>query len=210
MTNEATPRYDDSLENLMVVLRESQGASKPDEVLKPSGKAWGTLADGSRFEMETTWYEFIGDMHIRLVFDGPNSMVGASPDDMQRFGLSPEEAVERAISNIKRVYGLPTASPWTRRLMIVEGRCPDLNSSYFLDRAFWRGLLLDYPDGIVVGVPKRGGLLYAPISDYEEVTGLRESIGYLYRSSEHLRVSSALYLFKDDHWSVFQPPLESQ
>ncbi len=208
MTTEPTKHYDDSLENLMVVLRESEGANKPDETLKPTGKAWGTLADGSRFEMETTWHEIIGDMHIRFVFDGPNSMVGASREDLQRFGLSPEEAVERSITNIKRIYGLPTASPWTRRLMLVEGRCPDLNSSYFLDRTFWRGLLLDYPDGIVVGVPKRGGLLYTPISDHEEVAGLRQSIGYLYRSSEHLRVSSALYLFKDDRWSVFQPPQE--
>ena len=89
--------------------------------------------------------------------------------------------------------------------MQVEGKSPDLNSSYFLDRDFWRDLLRQHPEGIVAAVPKRGGLLFVPLSDRRAVNELRKGIAYLYSSSERLRVSSALYLFKDDHWTVFQP-----
>jgi hypothetical protein len=42
------------------------------------------------------------------------------------------------------------------------------------------------------------------------VRGLRNGIAYLYTSSENQRVSSALYLFKDDRWTVFQAPLKRQ
>ena len=90
--------------------------------------------------------------------------------------------------------------------MEVAGKSPDLDSSYFLDRDFWRGLLKQHPDGLVVAVPKRGGLLYAPVSDSRAVATLRKGVGYLYTSSERLRVSAALYLFKDDKWTVFQAP----
>jgi len=90
--------------------------------------------------------------------------------------------------------------------MQVQGKSPDLDSSYFLDRAFWQNLLRQHREGIVVAAPKRGGLLFTPLADSEAVDVLRKSIADLFSSSESLRVSSALYLFKDDRWTVFQPP----
>jgi hypothetical protein len=90
--------------------------------------------------------------------------------------------------------------------MQVQGRSPDLNSSYFLDKQFWSQLLAKHPDGIVALVAKRGGLLYAPLADAKAVDGMRRGVAYLHRSSEGQRISSALYLFKDGRWSVFQPP----
>jgi len=46
--------------------------------------------------------------------------------------------VERAIANIKRVYGEPSLVPWDHGLTLLQADSPDLNSSYLLDRAFWR------------------------------------------------------------------------
>jgi hypothetical protein len=46
--------------------------------------------------------------------------------------------------------------------MVVAGESPDFDSSYFLDRSFWDALSLTHPEGIVVGVPKRSGLISAP------------------------------------------------
>lgn len=90
--------------------------------------------------------------------------------------------------------------------MLVQGKSPDFDSSYFLDRPFWLGLLKQYPEGLVVCVAKRGGLLFTPLSNSEAVARLRKGVAYLYESSGNMRVSSALYLFKDDRWTVFQPP----
>ena len=195
-------------ENLMVVLRETTGANKPDEALMPSGKGKAKLPDGREVEVDAAWYDFIGDMHIRFVFDGPASMRGATPQDLAKLELSTDQALQLAMANVKRVYGEPTAKPWSGGLMEVQGKSPDLDSSYFLDRSYWRGLSKQYPEGIVVAVPKRGGLLYVPLSDAKTVQALRNAIGPLFASSDRLRVSSGLYLFKDDKWSVFQAPLK--
>jgi hypothetical protein len=51
---------------------------------------------------------------------------------------------------------------------------------------------------------------FAPPSDHRAVGLLREYIFDLSRSSESLRISSALYLFKDDRWTVFQAPVGAQ
>ncbi len=191
----------------MVVLRESIGANKQDETLRPMGKVKGQLADGKEIEIDTGWLAFIGDMHIRFVFDSETSMRNATPGDLERLKLTPDKALAIAVANIKRVYGNPVAVPWND-VFQVKGKSPDFDSSYFLDREYWAELLKRHPEGLVVCVPKRGGLLFTPLSNDKAVQGMRRGIGYLYTSSERMRVSSALYLFKDNKWTVFQPAIK--
>lgn len=198
--------FDDSAANLMVVLRESQGANKQDDALVPMGKAKARLQDGREIEIDTGWYSYLGDMHIRFVFDTPTSMPGASPKDLERLGLSPEAALQLAIKNIKRVYGEPRATPWNN-LLQVKGKSSDLDSSYFLDKEFWNAREKEHPEGLVALVAKRGGLVFAPLSDTKAVEGMRRSVAFLHSSSERMRISSALYLYKGGRWSVFQPPV---
>jgi hypothetical protein len=194
-----------SADNLVVVLRESVGENKQDEVLRPMGKMKAKLQDGKEIEIDTGWFYFLGDMHIRFVFDGPQVMSGAAPADLARLNLTPEDAVRLGVANIKRVYGKPTATSLSAGLMQVQGKSPDLDSSYFLDREFWQEALKKYPEGIVVSVAKRGGLIFVPLSDVKAVDNLRKKVSFLHSSSDRLRISSALYLFKDNHWTIFQP-----
>ncbi len=191
----------------MAVVRESAGSNKQEESLVAIGKGKMKLADGREVEFEPAFFNYLGDMHVRLVFDGPQSMAGATPEDLARLNLTPTQALSLAVSNIKRTYGKLQSVPWDSGLMQVKGKSPDLDSSYFLDREFWRELSKAHPKGIVVSVPKRGGLLYAPLSEAKSVEVLRRSVGDLFASSKTLRVSSALYLFKEDRWSVFQAPI---
>ena len=206
---QAPPDVDRSASNLMVVLRESSGQNKQDEALKPMGKSKVKLPSGETVEIDTGWFEYLGDMHIRFVFDGPNMMANATPEDLQRLQLSPDAALRLAVGNIKRVYGKPKVAPFSGGLMDVSGKSPDLNSSYFLDREFWEALNKQYPEGLVAAPIKRGGLLYAPLADAKAVEALRKGVGSLFQSSGRMRVSSALYLFKDGQWRVFQAPLKS-
>ena len=198
-----------SRDNFMVVVRESIGANRPDDRLIPSGKTKAKLPDGREIEFEMASWEFIGDTHIRFVFDGPTSMINATPPDLERLGLkSVDEALELAIANVRKVYGAPGAKTFEGGIMQVQGKSPDLDSSYFLDRNFWNDLLKKHPDGMVVSVAKRGGLLYAPTTDVKAVEGLKRGVANLHSSSQRLLVSSALFLFKDGKWSVFQAPVK--
>lgn len=90
--------------------------------------------------------------------------------------------------------------------MQVKAAAPELTSSYFLDREFWQALQARHPDGLVVAVPRRGGLVYASARDAGAVESLRFSVAALYARGPGARLSSALYLFKDGRWSVFQAP----
>lgn len=190
----------------MFVLREVEGANKEIFSYVPTGPSVGTLPNGERFTIESAWFDLIGDMHVRFVMDGESTMRNLTAKEFATFGLTPELAVETALRNIHARYGHPKSSDWRDGVMLVSGESPDLDSSYFLDRAFWDALLEKHPDGIVVGVPKRGGLIYAPIEDQKAVGVLKQSIRSLHESSGQLRVSSALYLYKSGKWTVYQRP----
>lgn len=90
--------------------------------------------------------------------------------------------------------------------MQVHGNAPELDSSYFLDRAFWHEQLRRHPAGLVAAVPGRGGLVFARADDESAIATLRFSVAALFASSDQTRISSGLYLFKDGRWSVYQPP----
>ncbi|QJW84739.1 hypothetical protein HK414_16920 [Ramlibacter terrae] len=199
-------RFEVSTANLLVVLRETPGANKQDEALHPFGKIAATLADGRDIEFEASWFQYLGDMHLRLVFDGERRVQSAVPGDLQRLRLTPEEALEHAVGNLRRRYGSPVAEPRSGGLMQVRGKAPELDSSWFLDRAFWEEQLRNYPQGVVVAVPKRGGLVFARADDEVALTSLRFSAAALYAANDRSRLSSGLYLFKDGRWSVFQAP----
>ncbi len=199
-------RYDTSASNLMAVLRESEGENRAEDTLTPFGPVTIDFPDGTTDSADVAWFCYLGDMHVRFVFDGPTGMLNATLDDLRRLRLTAEAALKRAVENLRRVYGAPTLAPWND-VTEVRGKDPNLSSSYFLDRGFWRGLLKRHPEGLVALVAKRGGLLYAPLADEQAVAGMRAGVGFLHRTSEELRVSSALYLFRDDRWTVFQPPV---
>jgi hypothetical protein len=199
--------FDTSPANLLAVLRESAGSNQERETLQPYGTLRAQLPDGTEVELETSWFRYVGDMHIRLVFDSRSELQSASPEDLDRLQLHPDEAVSLAVRNMRRTYGEPTVRPWRGGLMQVLGRADDLNSSYFLDRPFWQSLEARHANGLVAAVPQRGGLLYAPADDEEAVATLRFSATALYAAARRSRVSSALYLFKDGQWSVFQAPM---
>lgn len=201
-----TEAFEASESNLLVVLRESPGSNKQDESLKPFGAISARMPDGREVEFEASWFQYLGDMHLRLVFDGQRRVQSALPEDLHRLRLTPEQALQHAVDNLRRRYGMPVAEPWTGGLMQVHGNAPELDSSYFLDRAFWHEQLRKSPAGIVAAVPGRHGLVFARADDEAAIATLRFSAAALFASSDATRISSALYLFKDGRWSVFQPP----
>jgi len=198
---------DTSAANLLAVLRESAGENKQDEALRPYGPLEGTTAQGRPVQFEPSWYRYLGDMHIRLVFDGERTLQSASPQDLERLQLTPEGALHLAVANLRRVYGPPQVQPWSGGLMQVQAAAPELTSSYFLDRELWQHLQAGHPEGLVVAVPRRGGLVFAPAGDPQAVDSLRFGVAALYAGGPGARLSSALYLFRDGQWSVFQAPL---
>ena len=121
----------------------------------------------------------------------------------RRWSWRPEQALAHRAGAISHACTVrrarPLAQPAARRRPIE-----DFDSAYFLDRDVLARPLADHPEGLVVAVPRTDLLLFAPVVDArrrrQPAPGRPRRCT---RGGGDYRLSSALYLFKDDRWTVF-------
>ena len=201
---DASPTLDPA--TLRVLLRERAGLNKLEEspvIVEPFEVE---AESGMRVSMAPAWYDLVGDLQLRLVRDTGDYVFTLHASQLDDLRLTAEEALTVALANLRREHGEPLAAPW-HNLQRVCGRDEDVSSAYFLDRPFWRTRLAEHPAGLVVAVPRTDALLFAPLADDAAVDSMRQGIPGLHSGGgADYRLSSALYLFRDDRWTVFQPP----
>ncbi len=205
MTREgAAPTLDPA--TLRVLLRERVGANKLEESLAIVEPFEVEAESGMRVSMAPAWYGLVGDLQLRLVRDTGDYVLTLHASQLDDLRLTADEAITVALANLRRQHGEPLAAPW-HNLQRVCGRDEGGSSAYFLDRPFWRARLAEHPDGVVAAVPRTDALLFAPLADAAAIDSMRQGIPGLHAGGgADYRLSSALYLFKDDCWTVFQAP----
>jgi hypothetical protein len=192
------------LESLLPILRERPGANKTEESLTLADAFDMELPGGGKATLALARFDLIGDLQLRLAHgNDADGMVALHASALEELGLSAQDGAALALANLRRLHGEPVATPW-HNLQRVGGRSAGLDSGYFLDRAFWRGRLEEHREGLVAAVPRTDLLLFAPASDAAAVASMRRGIPGLQAGGGDYRLSSALYLFKDDRWSVLQ------
>ena len=192
-----------ALDSLQLLLRERPGRDKRDDSLALVDPFEVPLPGGAVASMAPAWFDLIGDLQLRLVRSMPDYVMTLHASELAELELGVDDALAVALANLHRLHGAPVASPW-HELQRVGSRSEDVDSAWFMDRAFWRARLAEHPDGLVAGVPRTDLLLFAPASDAAAVDSLRRGIPGLHAGAGDYRLSSALYLFKDDRWSVLQ------
>ena len=192
-----------ALDTLQFVLRERPGADKPDESLALVQPFEVPLPGGAAASMAPAWFDLIGDLQLRLVRSTPDYVIALHASELAELELGVDDALAVALANLHRLHGAPAARPW-HDLQRVGSRSEDADSAWFMDRVFWRARLAEHPEGLVAAVPRTDLLLFAPRLDTAAIDSLRRGIPGLHADAGDYRLSSALYLFKDDRWSVLQ------
>ena len=193
-------------DTLLFILRERPGANKEDESLALVDAFEVPLPGGGAAPLAPAWFDLIGDLQLRLVRETPGTTFTLLASELHDLKLAAGEALDVALANLHRRHGEATVQPW-HNLQRVAGRPGIFDSVYFADRGFWRARLAEHPGGVVVGAPRVDALLFAPASDTAAVDSMRQGIPRLQAEAGDYRLSSALYLFKDDRWSVLQPAM---
>ena len=192
--------------NFMVVLRESPGISLAELSFQPlEYELQAALSpNDSQPEEDLAWYHFLGDIHLRFVYYDKDCVVPITRANFEAHELSVEQALDIAVDNIRTQYGAPRYRQWSQGIQIVQGESSDIDSSYLFDDLFWEELDGQYPQGLVVAVPKRGGLLFASAANKPAVELLTQNVTYLHSTSAEMRISGALYARNQGRWSMLQ------
>jgi hypothetical protein len=194
---------DARLAALRLILRERPGADKADDALALVEPFTTPIPGGGSVTVAPAWYDLIGDLQLRLVRETPDALLTLQVDELDDLGIGVEAAIARALANLEREVGAPRVQPW-HNLQRVGTSEEAFDSTWFLDRAFWRARLAEHPQGLVVAVPRTDALLFAPARDDAAVASMRRGIPGLHKEAGDWRLSSALYLFAEDRWRVLQ------
>ncbi|MCK9685527.1 hypothetical protein [Scleromatobacter humisilvae] len=193
-----------ALDSLLLVLRERPGADKADDAPVRVEPFAVPMPGGASATMAPAWFDLVGDLQLRLVRSTPDYVLTLHASELDALKLGVEDALAVALANLHRLHGAPVARPW-HDLRRVGGHDEDADSAYFMDRAFWRARLAEHPEGLVAAVPRTDLLLFAPLADTGAVNSMRHGVPGLHAGGGDYRLSSALFLFEDDRWRVFQP-----
>jgi hypothetical protein len=188
-TNEPEPGRE--RENLMVQLQSWPGERMHKECLRPPAAPLDTVA-----------YGYLGDMQLRFVFDEPGLARSAAvrPADLARLGLTPPQAVARAVANCKRFCGPPQVTSLADGVYTLRGAHLEYNATYLLDRGFWRGQLEKFPQGLLAALPRKGVLLFAAAGNAGVEAELGRQAARILASADSAAISSWVYRFDASGW----------
>jgi len=177
--------------NLLVQVQHWPGERMDRECLRPTKQAQDTVA-----------YGYLGDMQLRFVFDAPGLAQAAAvrPEDLPRLELSPQKAVAQAAVNAKRFNGAPQVTTLGGGVYSLRGAHLEYNATYLLDRAFWRGQLEKFPQGLLAALPRKGVLMFCPAGDAAVEAELARQAGRILASADTAAVSSCIYRFDATGW----------
>lgn len=161
---------------------------------------------------EPARFAFVGDLQIQLKFTLPPSfrgqMVNASMADLARLGLSPQRGFELAKNNALAALPPPSPGQPIHGMSMLVSQSPTGmadGSSYLLDRSFWLEASRSSPGGLVVTVPDRQIVMYAPAGDSAAITLLKQRAqAARRRTAAPTKWSSALLAFNNDRWSALE------
>jgi len=167
------------------------------------GKVTGEF-DGENLTLEFAWFSFLGDMNVVFVL---MSRIPFAPDGgrVRPHPPSPDQAVERAIANIKRVYGEPSLVPWDHGLTPAAGRLAR-SEQQLSPRS---RLLARYPEADPEGLVVPCRIAAASLLPRSPIqTGVAALAARHRLSPPNQREAGRLlrlYFFKDDRWTVSRP-----
>jgi hypothetical protein len=192
---------------LMLLLRSAQEGE-----LAPSrtGQALDAATDCGKADLAC--YHYLGDMRLEFVLrrGAEEGLRELSRSEFDAMRLAPQQGTQMAMQNIKREFGEAEIRRANGGLLLLQCKSPEFSASYLLDQELWNTLLKQAPEGLVAAVPRRGAVLFAPLADKKSVERLSKLVPDLYAGAAQQQVSAALYLYKDQRWSLYQSPNQTQ
>ena len=193
-------------DSLFSILGQSVDRNCMDDMPAPLGPVKLRLPQGEEVERRIAAWSLVGDLHFLFVFaTGRGDLSFATPQELAQLGISRMgPALDLALENTHREAGVPRRSEWKPGITQLASGQPELNSAYFLDRGYWSSIQAEFASPLVVAVPTRKTLLFAPLRQAEHVAVLREEAKALYVEVGRERISPGTFVFRDGIWSVLE------
>lgn len=144
----------------------------------------------------------VADLWVTCVWDRPNGMQFVTGSEPEEFGLSQEEALQRALENYLEAH---PAVELTRQDGVTLARTQDnYDASLLLDDAFWKQVEEQFPGSMLSCVPTRDMVLITGTGVPGGEKTMRRLAGEFAQSANHA-ISTTVLRREGDKWEVHAP-----
>src|SRR5688572_2181167 len=104
---------------------------------------------------------FVGDLHLRYVFEDPQFMLAVRARDLKRLEVPREELPALVVTNFRRLYPkLAVVRPDRWLGLVIQGG--ELEPCVMLDGAFWQRHVKEFGGELIAAVPSAHEVYFAP------------------------------------------------
>src|SRR5688572_12276792 len=150
---------------------------------------------------ELVFDHFVGDLHLRYVFEDPQFMLALRLRDLKRLSVERSELPTLALANFKRLYP-KLAVAWPDRWLGVVGGGGELEPCVMLDGSFWNAQAKAFQNEVIAAVPSVNEVYFAPREPKQNIELLKH-LAILHSEKAGKRaVSRTVFVWRLFRWEV--------
>jgi hypothetical protein len=144
---------------------------------------------------------FVGDLHLRYVFDDPSFMLALRVRDLKRLKIKREELPTIVVDNYRRLYPKLTIN-WAERWLGVLMNGGELEPCTMLDGGFWQRQERAFGTQLIAVVPSVQEVYFTPGQPQQNVGLLKNLATQQYEKAGKHAVSRTVFAWRGYRWEV--------
>src|SRR4051794_10247904 len=144
---------------------------------------------------------FVGDLHLRYVFDDPQFMLAMRVRDLKRLKIDRDELPALVVANYRRRYPQITIA-WPQRWLGALTNGGELEPCTLLDGPFWQRQQKAFGSELIAAVPSAQEVYFSPREPKQNVEFLRKLATEQHEKAGKRAVSRTVFVWKVYRWEV--------
>jgi len=144
---------------------------------------------------------FVGDLHLRYVFEDPQFMLALRARDLKRLEVPREDLPALVVTNFRRLYPKLTVARPDRWLgLVTQGG--ELEPCVMLDGAFWQRQMKEFGGELIAAVPSANEVYFAPREPRQNLELLKHLAILNHEKAGKRAVSRTVFAWRNFRWQV--------
>jgi uncharacterized protein YtpQ (UPF0354 family) len=144
---------------------------------------------------------FVGDLHLRYVFDDPQFMLALRARDLARLGVARDALPAIVVENYRRLYPkVKVFRPEPGLGVVTNGG--QLEPCTMLDGAFWEWQRREFGGELIATVPARDAVIFTRREPRQNIELLKHLAVQAYEKAGQAAVSRTVFAWVNYRWQV--------
>ena len=144
---------------------------------------------------------FVGELHLRYVFDDPRFVQALRVRDLKRLGIDRKDLPKLVVENYRKLYpNLAAIQPEPGLGVLINGG--QLEPTVLLDTEFWDAQAKRIEGPLIAAIPERDSVLFTRADPKQNIELLKHRAVVAYEKAGKQALSRTVLAWRKSRWEV--------